>query len=185
MNSAYKTLLALAAIALALTTVLAYMVTDREQLLNTAEREISLPIAMLEPRDPFSGQLRLGFEISRLPSSLIEGPAPDKEGGVFFVTLVKKDDGVWKATKVARDAPTASMPDHIVLKARRRHASDAWIFPQYYGTKDYFLPLGHGTELEVMARDRRLAALVAVDKAGNVAVKGLIVDGKLREKPLF
>ena len=47
------------------------------------------------------------------------------------------------------------------------------------------MPLGHGTELEVMARDRRLAALVAVDKAGNVAVKGLIVDGKLREKPLF
>ena len=108
--------------AVAATAVLAYMAIDQEQLLNTAEREITLPIAMLEPRDPFSGQLRLGFEISRLPSSLIEGPAPDKEGGVFFVTLVKKDDGVWKAAKVARDAPAESMPDCIVLKARWRRA---------------------------------------------------------------
>jgi uncharacterized membrane-anchored protein len=182
-NAARRILLALAVVALAVTAVIASMVINREHLVNTAESEIILPIAMLEPRDPFSGQLRLGFEISRLPSSLIEGIAPDKEGGVLFVTLVKNDDGTWKAAKVTRNAPKASMPDRIVLKARGRRAwlSGAWIFPQYCGTKDYFLPLGHGFELEVMARDRRLAALVAVDKAGKVAIKRLIVDGKPRE----
>jgi uncharacterized membrane-anchored protein len=185
-SSARKTLLALAVVALALTAVLAYMAIDREHLLNTAGHDITLPIVMLEPRDPHNGQLRLGFEISRLPSSLIEGPAPDKEGGAFFVTL-KKDDGAWTAAKVTRDPPTESMPDRIVLKARRGRAwlSDAWISPQYSGIQGYFLPLGHGRKLEAMARDRRLAALVAVDKAGNVAIKGLIVDGELHEKPLF
>ena len=80
MNSARKILLALA-VALALIAVLAYMAIDREQLVNTTEHEITLPIAMLEPRDPFNGQLRQGFEISRLPSSLIEAQRRTRRAG--------------------------------------------------------------------------------------------------------
>jgi uncharacterized membrane-anchored protein len=124
---ARKVLLALAVVALALTAVLAYMAVDGEHVVNTTGREITLPIVLLEPRDPFSGTLRLGFEISRLPSSLLDGPTPDK-------------------------------------------------------IDDYFLPMGQDSKLEAMARDRRLAALVAVDKAGNAAIKGLIIDGKLHTR---
>jgi hypothetical protein len=35
-------------------------------------------------------------------------------------------------------------------------------------------------------RDRKLAVLIAVDKGGKAAIKGLIIDGKLQyEEPLF
>ena len=55
-----------------------------------------------------------------------------------------------------------------------------------YGIESYFVPQGEGPRLEALARNRKLAALVAVDKGGNAAVKGIIIDGKLQyEEPLI
>jgi uncharacterized membrane-anchored protein len=55
-----------------------------------------------------------------------------------------------------------------------------------YGIESYFVPQGEGPRLEALARNRKLAALVAVDKSGNAAIKGLIIDGELQyeEPPL-
>jgi len=47
-----------------------------------------------------------------------------------------------------------------------------------YGIESYFVPEGTGKALETQVRDRRIAALVAVDRGGNSAIKGLKVDGK-------
>ena len=39
---------------------------------------------------------------------------------------------------------------------------------------------------KTLAREKRMAALIAVDARGNAAIKGLIIDGKLQyEEPLF
>ena len=54
-----------------------------------------------------------------------------------------------------------------------------------YGIESYFVPEGQGRKLEDLAREKKLAALVAVDGRGNAAIKGLIVDGVLQyEEPL-
>jgi len=55
-----------------------------------------------------------------------------------------------------------------------------------YGIESYFVPEGQGKRLEVLAREKRMAALIAVDAKGNAAIKGLIVDRALQyEEPLF
>ena len=55
-----------------------------------------------------------------------------------------------------------------------------------YGIESYFVPQGEGPRLEQLARDKKLAALVAVDRAGNAAIKGILIDGALQyEEPLF
>ena len=55
-----------------------------------------------------------------------------------------------------------------------------------YGIESYFVPQGEGPRLEALARDKKLAARIAVDKGGNAAIKGLQIDGVLQyEEPLF
>jgi uncharacterized membrane-anchored protein len=55
-----------------------------------------------------------------------------------------------------------------------------------YGIESYFVRQGEGPRLEALARERKLSVLVAVDKAGIAAIKGLIIDGKLQyEEPLL
>jgi len=55
-----------------------------------------------------------------------------------------------------------------------------------YGIESYFVPEGQGRKLEALAREKKLATLLAVDARGNAAIKGLIVDGVLQyEEPLF
>jgi uncharacterized membrane-anchored protein len=55
-----------------------------------------------------------------------------------------------------------------------------------YGIESYFVPEGQGKKLEALAREKKLATLLAVDTRGNAAIKGLIIDGVLQyEEPLF
>jgi len=55
-----------------------------------------------------------------------------------------------------------------------------------YGIEQYFVPQGEGPRLEALARDKKLAALIAVDASGNAAIKGLLIDGRLQyEEPLL
>jgi hypothetical protein len=45
---------------------------------------------------------------------------------------------------------------------------------------------GEGHRLESLAREKKLAAPIAVDSGGNAALKGLVIDGKLEyEEPFF
>jgi uncharacterized membrane-anchored protein len=53
-----------------------------------------------------------------------------------------------------------------------------------YGIESYFVPEGRGRELERLVRDKRIAAVLAVDANGTAAIKGLAVDGRLvHEEP--
>jgi uncharacterized membrane-anchored protein len=181
MIGAPKVLLALAVVALAQTAVLAYMVIDRVQLLKTG-REIILPIMPVDPRDLMRGEyVRLGFEISRVPAAMLDGPRA-KPRETIYVVLEKKEGGAWHPVRATRTFQSDSNPDRVVLKGRGITGGVVI----RYGIESYFVPQGQGPKLEAMARDRKLAVLVAVDKAGNTAIKGLIIDGKLQyEEPLF
>jgi uncharacterized membrane-anchored protein len=179
-----KLLIALGVVALLQTGVLAAMVVDRTLLLRSG-REITLPIVPVDPRDLFRGEyVRLSYDISTVPAILLQGPAP-KRNQAFYVTIEKNPQGGWTPVKVTAAFPHETNPDRVVLKARSRTP-----FPANtrvtYGIESYFVPEGQGRRLEDLARDKRMAALIAVDSSGNAAIKGLIVDGVLQyEEPLF
>lgn len=182
-------LLALAIIAAAQTAVLAAMVIDRVRLLKTG-REITLPIVPVDPRDLFRGEyVRLGYEAGRVPARLLEGPRPS-EGAAFYVTLEKKGD-TWQPMRVMRTLQQETSPERIVLKARTPYrwtaetSADA-VLNVRYGIESYFVPEGQGLRLENLAREKKMATLVAVDSGGNAAIKGLLIEGALQyEEPLF
>jgi uncharacterized membrane-anchored protein len=196
MSDTRKTLLALGAVALAQTLVLAWMVAERVWLIKTG-REITLPIEPADPRDLFRGEyVRLAYPIARVPLGAVEG-GPVRRNDKVYVTLEKTADGAWKPVAAARWLHRDDDPSRIVMKARvtwapapvSAEAQDGadWRGPTVrYGIESYFVPQGQGRQLEALAREKKLAALVAVDWAGNAAIKGLIVDGKLQyEEPLL
>ncbi len=186
-----KTVLALCIVALVQTGALAGMVIDRVRLLKTG-REITLPVVPVDPRDLFRGEyVRLGYEAARLPVRLLEGPPPHRNDA-FYVTLdQRKEDGSWHPVRITRTWPDEKAPDRIVLKARSVFSWPAVTLPTSvvqarYGIESYFVPQGEGPRLEALARDKKLAARIAVDSKGNAAIKGIIIDGKLQyEEPLF
>jgi uncharacterized membrane-anchored protein len=170
MTASRKLLLALAIVALAQTGVLAAMVVDRTLLLKSG-REIVLPIVPVDPRDLFRGEyVRLGYDISTVPAMLLVGPAPARNAA-FYVTLEKNPQGGWTPVKV-----TAAMPNETNPTSTRVN----------YGIESYFVPEGQGRRLEDLAREKKMAARVAVDGRGNAAIKGLIIEGVQQyEEPLF
>jgi uncharacterized membrane-anchored protein len=185
-----RMLLSLAIVALAQTAALAYMVVERVRLLASG-REITLPVTPVDPRDLFRGEYaRLGYDVASVPVRLLEGPPP-RANAAFYVVLEKRQDGVWQAAKIASELPREPSPDRIVLKARMTYAwprggSIETAVRVRYGIESYFVPEGQGRKLEALARERKLATLLAVDAQGNAAIKGLVVDGVLQyEEPLF
>lgn len=175
---------ALALVALLQTAVLAWMVIDRTRLIKTG-REIVLPIRPVDPRDLFRGQyVRLGYDVSQVPVRLIEGPLPGRNDP-FFVTIEQQTDGSWRPLKLTRTQPASLGPGQMSIRARAINT-----FPQTlqeggsvfvrYGIESYFVEEGQGPRLEALARDKKLAALIAVDRRGNAAIKGIYIDGKLQ-----
>jgi uncharacterized membrane-anchored protein len=185
MSAPIKTLLAVAGVALAQTAVLAYMVIDRVTLLH-AGREIVLPIIPVDPRDLFRGEyVRLSYSISTVPLT-VAGETRPRPNEVLYVVVEKKaGDEAWQAVRVTRTFPGDLNPDQVVLKGRVLFGSSTFDTVRY-GIESYFVPQGEGPRLEALARNRKLAVLVAVDNAGNAAIKGLIIDGELQyEEPVL
>jgi uncharacterized membrane-anchored protein len=184
MNLSRRLLISLAIVAAGQTGVLAAMVIDRITLLKTG-REITLPIVPVDPRDLFRGEyVRLGYDINTVPAMLLVGPAPARNQP-FYVTIEKNPQGGWTPVKVTAAMPQETSPDRVVLKGRSRFP-----FPTStrvtYGIESYFVPEGQGRRLEDLARERKMAARIAVDPRGNAAIKGLIIDGVVQyEEPLL
>ncbi len=183
--STRNTLLALTVVALAQTAVLAYMVVDRVLLVRSG-REIVLPIVPVDPRDLFRGEyVRLSYGISRVPMTLADGSLSRRNEVLYVIVEKKAGDGAWQVASATRAFPGDLNPEQFVLKGRSLFGNST-IATVHYGIESYFVPQGEGPRLETLARNRKLATLVAVDNAGNAAIKGIIIDGKLQyEESLF
>lgn len=173
---------ALAIAAILQTLVLGWMVVDRTRLLTTGQ-EIVLPIVPVDPRDLFRGQyVRLSYEVSSVPLKLVEGPHPQK-AQAFYVTLEQQADGTWRPLKLTLEKPKAVGDKQLVFKGRPLFhfptIANSSVFVRY-GIERYFVPEGEGPRLEALARDKKLAALIAVDKSGTAAIKGIVIDGKVQ-----
>lgn len=170
-------------VAAAQSLVLGYMVWERAHLLRTG-REVTLDVVPVDPRSLFRGDyVRLGYDFSRVTAANSEakpGAVVAPAGTPVYVTLRRDADGKWKAAAVSETAlPRGDAPDEIVLKGRRE--TPGWTGPNAirYGIERFYVPEGEGLQLEKDARDKRLSVIVAVDKAGNAAIKQLLVDGKV------
>ena len=175
-----RVVLALAVVALAQTAVLASMVIDRTRLLRPWSRDHAADRAG-RPARPLQGRIRAaGLRGGQRARSLLEGPPPERNAA-YYVVLEKKEGGAWQPVKASSNMPRETSPDRIVLKGR-----STWRWPTggspnatvrvRYGIESYFVPQGEGKRLEDLAREKKLAALVAVDSGGNAAIKGILID---------
>ena len=178
-------------VAVVLTAILGWMVWDRVSLLRNG-REIVLPVTPVDPRSLFRGDyVILGYDISQVPAPAIANGSAPKPGQKFYVTLERGADGAWKPVETAIVHPGASAGDRIVLQGRLdqhtwRRPRTAEPLRLRYGIESFFLPEDTGRDLEALVRDKKIAARIAVDSKGRVAIKGLLVDGKaLHDEPLL
>ncbi len=180
---------AIAVVAVLQTAVLGWIVAERITLLKTG-REVTLPIVPVDPRSLFRGDyVRLSYEVTRVPGHLLEGKTA--RGAPIYVTVQRQADGSYTPVAASQSHAGVAAPDQIVLRGRVQHdgrnnnsgTGDLFLS---YGIESYFVPEGKGLELEKMAVERKLAAVIAVNRDGNSAIKGLMVDGTLvYEEPLF
>ena len=166
-------------VAAAQTLVLGTMVWDRVNLLRNG-REVTFDVIPVDPRSLFRGDYaRLGYEFSRvnLTKELVDKRAA---GGSLYVTLRREADGKWKPVATSATAvPRGDAPDQIVLRGRLEHRTWGGLNAVRFGIERFYVPEGTGLELEKDAREKRVSVVVAVDRAGNAAIKRLLVDGKV------
>jgi uncharacterized membrane-anchored protein len=184
-----KTWLALGAVAFAQTAALSWIVYDRISLLRNG-REIVVEVIPVDPRDLFRGDyVILGYGFNR--TGEVEVDPGVRQGDSVYATLVPKGPEVWEISTINSSYPENVAPDSVVLKGV---VSNVWnrgpdtkpAANVRYGIESYFVPEGTGKELETQVRDKRIAAVIAVGKKGDAAIKALIVDGKrVAEEPLL
>lgn len=178
---------ALAAVAALQLGALGYIVVDRLTLLRTG-REIVLPIVPVDPRDLFKGDyVRLGFPISTIPADTAK-TEDFTAGKPAFVTIEQQPDDSWTVVRMTARHPGKVSEKQVVLRARPAW-NGAWSRGSNqvrFGIERYYVPEGKGGALERLAREKKLAAIVAVDASGNTAIKGLSSDGKrVYDEPLL
>ncbi len=180
----------IAAAGVVLCAILGYLVVDRLLLLSRG-REVVLTIRPVDPRDLFKGDfVRLNFDISALPEGIVpEGTAAawrervKSKGLSLYVILEKGTDDSWQPVSVSDQLPGGLGPNRVAIKGRAL-AYD--VRRVRYGIERYFVPEGTGGRIEQLARDAKLAAIVAVDGSGRAAIKGLMVAGKrVYDEPLL
>lgn len=180
---------AVVAVALLQSVVLGWMIIDRIGLIKNG-REIVLPIVPVDPRSLFRGDyVRLSYDVSRVPGELFKESA--SSGDKIYVTIQKTSDGSYKPVGASMRLPDSVLPDQVVLQGRLQYGDlAAGRVPPFvgvrYGIESYFVPEDTGLFLEDLARSKKMAAVVAVDRDGRSAIKGLMIDGKLQyEEPLL
>lgn len=183
---------AIAAVALGQAAVLGWMIWDRVALLAQG-REVVLEVVPVDPRSLFRGDyVNLGYDISRF--KLPPGTKPPERNAPFYITLRKGPGDNWQGVAGSVEAPAQAQPDDVVIKARVDYVgrppsdnpSEPTVLGLQYGIESFFVPEGTGRELEQMVGEKKLSALIAIDSAGNAAIKGLISEGKrVYDEPLL
>lgn len=173
---------AIALVALFQTAAIGKMVTDRAALLRDG-REVVLATGAIDPRDLFRGHYTiLNLEITRIPRETVTRDPALEPGAPVYVTLVEGSDGYWRATALSADMPEGQSP---VIRGEFNHETTNQIILSFPFDR-YFAPKDRALELEALDRANRLGVILALDGAGNGAIKGLMIDGqRLYEEPLY
>jgi uncharacterized membrane-anchored protein len=184
--------IAIAAVALGQAAVLGWMIWDRTSLLANG-REVVLDVIPVDPRSLFRGDyVVLGYDISRF--KLPPGSKPPERNDPFYITLRKGDGDAWQAVAGAIEEPAMVRPDEVVIKGRVDYATqppqdqpqEPVVVNLHYGIESFFVPEGTGRELENMVGEKKISAVIAVDRGGQAAIKSLMSEGKrVYDEPLL
>ncbi len=162
-------------------------------------REIVLDVIPVDPRDLLRGDyVRLGYPIARLAGAMMEIPEHPYKGMPIFVTLEhqgKAGEEKWVAVAASAVRPAVPESDSkIVLQGNLQ-----WWYPHRdprtneshpemnlrYGIETYFVPESTGRDLEKLTRQAAVRTVVAVDRNGKAAIKGIIVEGVRHDESLL
>ena len=178
------------AVAFLQATFLVWMVWDRVSIISNG-KEIILNVEPIDPRSLFRGDyVILNYtDASVLNSRILD--APTEAQSSICVTFDKApDDEIWKPIAATKSCPRKLGIDQVAVKGKVRAIRAAGEIKASafvtYGIESYFVPEGTGKTLEQKIAKGALQVLVAVDKSGRAAIKGLIVEGKrIYDEPLW
>ncbi len=189
-----RTILIAALVALSQIGFLGWSIMSRAAVLRDG-KEILLKVEPVDPRDLLRGDyVRLGYEASRIPTSLLAGDKPlDATSRTFWVRLQKQPDGYWTPIAARRDAPPSEAATAEQVDVRARYpdwmAEPESAGPEVrvdYGIERYYVPEGEGLEIEQGIGVRPFGILAAVAPDGTIQIKALMDgDRKLYEEPPY
>jgi uncharacterized membrane-anchored protein len=175
--------LAILAVAVAQSLAVGWMVWDRVGLLRSG-REITATVVPVDPRDLFRGDyVVLGYGFSAGPEIAL--PPGSRKGDKVYALLRNTAPAEWQLASVSAAHPGATGESEVVLKAIVDYAriaadpSEARVGRLRYGIESYYVPEDTGRALEKQVIEKRIEAVLAVGRGGDVAIKGLKVDGRL------
>lgn len=171
--------------------VLGWMIQSRAAILRSGT-EIVLKTVPVDPRDLLRGDyVTLGYEVSQIPAKEISGSpgAWYAEGSHIFVVLKKGADGFWVRSRASAEPVADLKPDEVLLGGRSQYMFE----PQTeqtvrvrYGIERFYVPEGEGRVIETAQQEKRIDAVVMVDKNGRAQIKALRDNGvPLYEEPLY
>ena len=171
-----------------------WIIQSRATILRSGQ-EVLLKVEPVDPRDLLRGDyVRLGYEISNIPASLVRNAAADDtstEAGDVYVRLKRQDDGYWRAVSASLYRPSGVEPGPGEVDLRGMigagwNLAAATPISVDFGIERYYLPEGEGLAIERDMRVRPFGVLVAVADDGTPQIKALM-DGneRLFEEPLY
>lgn len=172
---------------------LGWIIASRAAVLRNGP-EALLKVEPVDPRDLLRGDyVRLGYEISRIPASLVadlpSAGSPLHEGPILL-RIGKDADGYWRARSASLGEPaTPPAADELDIRGTvsSLHAVEAgstlWVT---YGIERYYVPEGEGLAIEKDMRVRNFGIVVALAGDGTPQIKALM-DGTSRvyEEPPY
>lgn len=194
MTARNKLLIAAVLLGFAQIGFLFWIIQSRAMILRSGQ-EVLLKVEPVDPRDLLRGDyVRLGYEISNLPASLISNAAASDvstEAGGVYVRLRRQDDGYWRAVSASLYKPSDVDPEPGEVDLRGTIGA-GWNLAATtpisvdFGIERYYLPEGEGLAIERDMRVRPFGVLVAVADDGTPQIKALM-DGneRLFEEPLY
>ena len=181
-------------VALAQISFLTWVIAGRAEILRDG-RDIALRVHPVDPRDLLRGDyVRLGYDISSIPVSLIEILPTDlatTRAGPIYVRIKKAEDGYWHAVSASLYEPAEAAEDDGTVELRGQVAAGWSLGPDAslsvdYGIERFYLPEGEGRAIEQDMRTRAFGIRLAVASDGTAQIKALM-DGEttLYEEPLY
>jgi uncharacterized membrane-anchored protein len=164
-----------------LTAVLGWMIGERMLLLANG-REIVVASQPVDPTDLFRGEyVILNFAFSRLELAQVQGLVAPGDGKAvnedldIYVTL-KPEDGryIFESASILRAESVAE--GRVVIRGVAKGFYDIVMIE--YGIERYFVPQGHGRDIETGIAASKVDVVLAVGADGTAAVRTLRLDGK-------
>ena len=176
-------------VAIAQAAFLGWMVWDRVNLIRNGA-EIVLNTTPIDPRSLFRGDyVILNYaDASRLQSPLLT-VQPEPKSSICVLFEKAPDGEIWKPVATAKSCPEKSEKGQVAVKGKVRSSNNRnneITAVVNYGIESYFVPENTGKALEQQIAKGAIQALVAVDRKGRAAIKGLIVNGtRIYDEPLW